>query len=446
MAARNPFAALLQLERKHLPLALLMFGYFFFVITTFWILKPLKKALFVGYYAAQGGLDLGSWHLSGAQAEQLAKVMNLVVAFVAVVVFSTLARTLRRQQLSYVFCAFSAVALLAFWPLLDAPGPASVWAFYLFGDLFNTVMLTTFFAFLADSFSPADARKSYGPIVLGGVAGGAFGSLVVKAFITRLDLTEWLLVSVGLVAAIAVIAWAAGRQVLRHPPVLRAEAAPEAVATPPKGAGNPALAGARLVARSRYFLAITVMVALYEIVSSVLDFQFTASVEHLVEPTAIGATINDTFTFTNIAALVIQLAFTGIILTRLSMSAALLIMPLAMLVTSVGFLALPVLFLGRALSVVDNALNYSLNQSARETLYTPTRREEKYQAKAFIDMFVQRAGKVMAVGVTLLVTTVLTSFTGVRFLSLFVIVAVLLWMLAARYAGRAFEAMTRDAP
>ena len=49
-------------------LSLLMFLYFFLVITSFWILKPLKKGLFIGYYD-QTGFDLFAWHLSAAQAE-----------------------------------------------------------------------------------------------------------------------------------------------------------------------------------------------------------------------------------------------------------------------------------------------------------------------------------------------------------------------------------------
>ena len=53
----------------------LMFSYFFLVITVFWILKPIKKGLFVGYYKSAGGLDLIGWHLDAAQAELIAKVL-----------------------------------------------------------------------------------------------------------------------------------------------------------------------------------------------------------------------------------------------------------------------------------------------------------------------------------------------------------------------------------
>ena len=59
------------------------------------------------------------------------------------------------------------------------------------------------------------------------------------------------------------------------------------------------------------------------------------------------------------------------------------------------------MLLGRdALNTADNGFSYSINQSAKEALYVPTTREEKYKAKAFIDMFVQRFAKALAVGLS----------------------------------------------
>ena len=39
----------------------LMFAYFFLVITSFWILKPIKKGLFISYYKGVGGFELLGW-------------------------------------------------------------------------------------------------------------------------------------------------------------------------------------------------------------------------------------------------------------------------------------------------------------------------------------------------------------------------------------------------
>ena len=85
-----------------------------------------------------------------------------------------------------------------------------------------------------------------------------------------------------------------------------------------------------------------------------------------------------------------------------------------------------------------NGYSYSINQSAKEVLYVPTTRDEKYKAKAFIDMFVQRFAKALAVGLSLLITTYFAGFESLRWLSLLTVVLLVLWILAVRYVGRVF--------
>ena len=140
--------------------ALLMFLYFFLVITTFWILKPIKKTSFLAFYSSTP-FDLFGWVLDGPGAEQIAKVLNMVVAFAAATIFTILARTLRRQQLTYALSIFFVLAYAVYSFLLNSPGAFTIWSFYLFGDLFSTLMVASFFAFLNDSVAPAAAKRLY---------------------------------------------------------------------------------------------------------------------------------------------------------------------------------------------------------------------------------------------------------------------------------------------
>jgi len=432
----NPLKAFLDVKRRELPFVVLMFLYFFLVITVFWILKPIKKALFIGFYKGTGATFFG---LGGPEAEQLAKVGNMLVALVAMIVFTLLARRLHRQRLTFVFASFSVAVLLAALPFVAGEPPEPiVWSFYLFGDLFNTLMVATFFAFLNDSVAPGDAKRLYGPIVLGGVTGGFFGSYMADRLIDALDLSQWLMVAAGMVVVIAGLAWAAGRWVDRNPP----PAHEKSTADEPVLPGNAALEGARLVFRSRYLLAIVTIVGLYEIISTILDYQFTSTVNHFVSKADLDNHFSRVFLITNTVALGVQLFVTSAIMKNLGVRVALLITPLAILSNSVAFLALPLLWVGSLLNTSDNALNYSMNQSAKESLYTPTSRDEKYKAKAFIDMFVQRAAKAIAVGVNLLLAAWFGGFEAVRWLSIVAIALVAVWILAASYAGKRFRQLT----
>lgn len=442
MKQEKALKAVFDIRQGELPLAVLMFAYFFLVITSFWILKPIKKALFIEFYD-QSHFDLLGWTMTGPQAELIAKVLNLAVAFVAVIVFTWLARRFRRQQLTLIFTGFFIVSYLLYMLVIGTPGELTVWSFYLFGDLFSTLMVATFFAFLNDSVTPQAAKRLYGLVGLGGVSGGVFGAYVVAAFIAQVDRPQWLVICVVIGLAIAAVAILAGRLVDRDPPP---EPKPPATSAPQDqdrtSSRNPALEGAWLVFRSRYLLSIVAIVGLYEIVSTILDFQFTSTIAHFLQGPAIGEQFSRVFAITNTVAMLVQLFVTGFVMSRLGVGIALLVLPVAVLAASAGFTAIPILWAGSLLNTADNGFSYSINQSAKESLYVPTSKDEKYKAKAFIDMFVQRFAKAIAVLISLAITTIFVEFSSIRWLSAVTIPLVFVWILAAIYAGKRFRELT----
>ena len=407
MKRESPLKAIFDIRKSELPLALLMFSYFFLVITSFWILKPIKKSLFIQFYEKPG--------------------------------FTWLVRHFRRQKLSFIFTGFFLACYVVYSFVIHSPRSLTVWTFYLFGDLFSTLMVATFFAFLNDSVTPDAAKRLYGLIGLGGVAGGVFGTTTVRVLIARMNVVDWLWVCFGLGLLILAVAFGAGRMVERDPPS-EPEVAP--ARSEEKGKGNPALEGARLVFNSPYLLSIVAIVGLYEIVSTVMDFQFTSTIDHYLSGPAIGKQFATVFAITNIVSMLVQLFFTSFVMSRLGVGVALMVLPMAALAGSMGFMALPVLGMGSALNTLDNGFSYSINQSAKEALYVPTTRDEKYKAKAFIDMFVQRFAKAVAVGVSLGITMVFREFSSLRWLSGFTVAVIALWIFAALYAGRSFKRMT----
>jgi len=434
----NPLKAIMNIRREELPLSLLMSSYFFLDIATFWVLKPLKSKMFIEYYD-QSGFNLFSWHMGAAQAELIAKVLNMVVAFVAVVVFTWLVRNFRRQQLTYIFSGFFMASYVGYSFVINNPGDLTVWTFYLFGDLFTTLMVATFFAFLNDSVTPDAAKRLYGLIGLGGVTGGAIFITFYRLWIAKLSDSTWMWVCFAIGAVIVVIAMAAGKLVERKPPPERSE--PEKEVTPEQK-GNPALEGAKLVFKSRYLLAIVAIVGLYEITSQTLDFQFKSTVAYYLDGPDIGKHLATVYAISNIISMFVQIFLTSFVMTRFGLTTALLVLPIAIVIGSAGFLAVPILWAGSLLNTADSGFSYGINQSAKEALYVPTSKDEKYKAKAFIDMFVQRFAKVLAIGVSLGITTYFADFSSKRWLSLFTIAIVSVWVLAARYAGKRFHEMT----
>ena len=437
---------------KKIAFTAVMFLYINLVLTIFWILKPLKKTLFIGQYDGDQTFKLGSLEMLGSSAELLAKGMNLVIAFLIVIFLTLLTRLAKRQRLTYC-CMGLIIGMTFFFSLqINQPTEMTVWLFYWFGDLYISLMLAAFFSFLHDTVDLRNAKRLYGFIVLGAVSGGAVGSTYFRGWIEDMNNQQWLHTIIGVGVVICVLAFAAGwmaRSISHHEP----EPKPDDV---PGKKFNAAIEGASLVFKSRYLIAIAGIVGFYEITSEVLDYQFTAMTERFVPKEKIGSHFGTVYAIGNIGALVIQLGFSifAANFPKYRIHWILLALPLSIALSSLFFILAPILIAGSLLKISDSTFAYSVNQTGRETLYNPLSRQEKYVARAFVEVFVQRTGKVAALFIALLVPIFLstrneagqleTSLLGLQLLGGFTCIIIALWFYCVRIVGRKFETLERE--
>jgi AAA family ATP:ADP antiporter len=146
------------------------------------------------------------------------------------------------------------------------------------------------------------------------------------------------------------------------------------------------------------------------------------------------------FFYANISAFFIMVLLTPFIHRKCGIMVGLLFLPVALLLGSAGFYVQPILAVSAIMIGAEAAFAYSINQASKEILYVPLDRTAKYKGKAFIDMFVFRAGK--AIGATLVLSYSLwlvhSGFTH-RFLMGISIVLLVIWLLSVAMAGRAFK-------
>ncbi|MBI1895002.1 MAG: hypothetical protein HYZ57_18005 [Acidobacteria bacterium] len=411
-----------DIRREEWPAARMLSFYFFLVIATFWILKPMKRAVIIHYFSGRP-LHFFGTEMGGAESEQLAKVLNMIAAYVLVLVFTVLARHFPRHHLVSIFAATCGVLFVFFGATLPHASDGIVWSFYVFGDMFNTLMVATFWAFTSDLLTMDQARRTYGIVGLGGVLGGFAGSTLVNSFVKESGRAPLLYVCIIPMALIALIAvrvqrTAARRRDADDPPVR-------------PGKGIPFLEAATTVFRSRYLLAIAALIGIYEVVSNTIDFQLSRSVEMLIRDSlAKDAFFSRVGQVIGIGSILTQLLVTGFVMRRFGLPAALAFLPVAILVSSSGFLLFPGLLLAGAMSAADNTFQYSIHQSAKEALYTRLPPDTLYKGKAFIDMFVQRFAKCASVVLNLVYAAVVT--VGTRWLSVVSIVCAILWLFLLR--------------
>ena len=109
------------------------------------------------------------------------------------------------------------------------------------------------------------------------------------------------------------------------------------------------------------------------------------------------------FLFTvSLAGVLAQLFLVSRIMKLCGVPASLYFLPVVAL-TGYSLIAfLPALAFVRWAKIVENSTDYSLQNTARQALFLPTTREEKYKAKAAIDTFFVRIGDLLSTALVLL--------------------------------------------
>jgi AAA family ATP:ADP antiporter len=209
----------------------------------------------------------------------------------------------------------------------------------------------------------------------------------------------------------------------------------------PGGGARDAIEGAGLVVSSKYLLAIAGMMAFYEVTSQVMDFQFKLASQTFPDAEQTQAFLADIYFYANLLSVAVQFLAVSFVLRALGLTTALLILPVALLGGAGGFMLAPSLWTVSLMVILDNGLNYSLQQTARESLFTPLSREAKYKARAFINMFVQRLAK--GLGIVGVIGLEALGF-GVPSLSAVAIGSLIFLALCGWYAGRRFPELCEE--
>ncbi|MGH9341183.1 MAG: NTP/NDP exchange transporter [Acidobacteriota bacterium] len=428
----NPLRTVFDFKRQEIPVAISLFFFFFLVIAVFQILKPLKKGLFVNSYGDYG-----------AEMELYAKLANIGMALLAMIFFTYLYNRMPRQQIIYVLCVFFIAWFVWFAFALVDPGWFSIWSFYLIGDVETTLFVAAFWAYATDLSNSDQAKRLFGVIGGGGVIGGWVGISFASTLLESIGMRGLLIMTTAMMVLIGVLTFGIERWIRQtgvfHGPTHLREVRKRA--SQEKSKFREAIEGARLVAASKYLAAIVGIMAFYEIASQVIDYQFSTLLEPFETDVGTQSYIAKVYFYANTLAVLVQFFLVSLIMRKLGLTTALLVLPVAILATSPVFLAVPTLTVVSFFVFFENGLNYSIQQTSRESLFVPTSPDEKYKARAFTDMFVQRAAK--GVGIGAVIALGLLGFSARQF-TWITITVVILMALCGIYAGRRFASTIRD--
>src|SRR5437773_888618 len=193
---RAALCRVLRAEPHELSALAWAFAYFFLLLCSYYLLRPVRDAL-----AVEAGTEKLQWLFTGTFAAMLA----LVPAF------GWLCARLPRARLLPVVYAFFALNLLLFSARLDAA------LFFIWLSVFNLFVVSVFWSFMSDLFTAAQAARLYGSIAAGGSCGAIAGPLIAAGTVSKVELTGLLLISAALLALTIVCIVMLGRWARAHP-------------------------------------------------------------------------------------------------------------------------------------------------------------------------------------------------------------------------------------
>jgi AAA family ATP:ADP antiporter len=357
--------------------ALLLFLYFFLIIAFALTTKVVQKSEFIEQYESKG--------------LPVAYLLVAVCSLPILIVYSQIAARVPRRHLIAGTSVLGVATCVVFWWLFDSPGPWVPVVFYVCISILFVLNVSQVWSSANEIFDPRQAKRLFGFIgaggLLGGIAGGKLAAFVTDQWGTRACLLAG--------AAILVLAAALVYVLRRGQPGDKDRTAGAAGLARLEAAKG----GLSAIRRSRYLQLIALLMLLTAAVAQVVDLQINSEIDNATSTKDERTkSLAQLYEWTSVFGLAFQLLLTARIHRYLGIDIAMRILPVSLGLGSAGLLLASarltelVLPTAYSLKIVDKGLSNSVDQSTRELLFLPVPRDARLKAKAWIDVFVQRAG------------------------------------------------------
>ena len=172
---RNLISFLPKIEKNEKIILLRAFLFFFFVLASWYALRPVRNEL-----AVQGGIYNLPWLLMGVMLAML--IINPI--------YSWLVSRINQNRLILYIYSFFIINLILFLILWTFAGDEGrIWtgrAFYIWANVYSFFVVSIFWVTMINFFSHTDSKKFFGIISAGGSLGAFFGSTVARYFSTEI--------------------------------------------------------------------------------------------------------------------------------------------------------------------------------------------------------------------------------------------------------------------
>lgn len=410
---------------------------------------------------------------------------QVIVLAAVVPLYGMLADRLPRRRLVNLVTLVFAIGFLAF-ASLSIEGAVVAVMFFIWVSIFGVMIIAQFWSFANDVYTEEQGKRLFPLVAFGASLGGVVGATYARQLVGPMGIANLIIFGVAILAAqLLVFHYIDNRE--RHlteadvlveettavMPATRAlkvekarrlfreftgepepdeDGAVETMGVSPGAAdGEKSEAAGRgafaLVFGTPYLLMIGLLTLFLNFVNTQGGYihdrlvsetaaQLVAAGQVATEAEFLTGYFGGFYLIVNLFGLFMQLFIVSRVIKYLGVTVGLMMLP-TLAIGAYGLVALiPILSYVRWAKTVENATDYSLNNTVRNMLFLPATREQKYKAKQAVDSVGQRAGDTLHALLVLVGTTVFAMTT--RAFAIVNIGVAVVWLLLAFKIGKEY--------
>ena len=378
---KNLISFLPTIEKNEKIILLRAFLFFFFVLASWYALRPVRNEL-----AVQGGIYNLPWLLMGVMLAML--IINPIYSWLV-------SRINQNRLILYIYSFFilNLILFLILWTFTGEDG--RIWtgrAFYIWANVYSFFVVSIFWVTMINFFSLTDAKKFFGIISAGGSLGAFFGSTVARYFSTEIcgntsisDLGPMSLIVFSIFSLLFAIFFSRTFK----PRALDMD-------NSPKELGGSSFEAIQNIIKDPAIRNIGLYVILFTMLMTTSWMISLGIVEEWskdpCERTGFFARIEQIVTP---LTLLMQLFLASYILRRVGSLAVLSIYGVLFAIAFMAYAFYPTITTVMMVVISLRIFEYGLNKPTRESIYTKLKQQDRYKSTVFIDTFLARSGDVI---------------------------------------------------
>ena len=378
---RNLISFLPRIEKNEKIILLRAFLFFFFVLASWYALRPVRNEL-----AVQGGIYNLPWLLMGVMLAML--IINPI--------YSWLVSRINQNRLILYIYSFFIINLILFLILWTFAGDEGrIWtgrAFYIWANVYSFFVVSIFWVTMINFFSHTDSKKFFGIISAGGSLGAFFGSTVARYFSTEIcgntsisDLGPMSLIIFSIFSLLFAIYFS---RTFKPRTVDHENSSQELGGSSFEAIQNiikdPAIRNIGL-----YVILFTMLMTTSWMISLGIVQEWS---QDPCERTGFFARIEQIVTP---LTLLMQLFLASYILRRVGSLTVLSIYGVLFAIAFMAYAFYPTITTVMMVVISLRIFEYGLNKPTRESIYTKLKQQDRYKSTVFIDTFLARSGDVI---------------------------------------------------